>query len=190
MIDAASRRALLALARDAIAGELGAEDVLARTELAELSSLPLLAQRRGAFVTLTRHRRLRGCIGRVEPDSPLHALIPDVARSAAFSDPRFPPVVASELSSLMVEISLLSSLSPPVRARDILVGRHGVVVAGRGRRGLLLPQVAVEYGWTREEFVQQVCVKAGLARDAWRERGIRLQTFTAEVFSEDDRETR
>ena len=179
-IDFASRSALLALARGAIVADLGG--------IAEAAAppLPIFEQRCGAFVTLTQRARLRGCIGRIESDTPLRALIPDIARSAAFADPRFDPVVARDLESLVVEISLLSSLSSPVTAADVVVGRHGLLIIGRGRRGLLLPQVAVEHEWTAEEFVEQTCIKAGLDADAWRADGVRLQTFTADVFSEED----
>jgi AmmeMemoRadiSam system protein A len=180
-IDARSRIALLRLARHAIATAVGGT-----YDLAVDTTLPILAERRGVFVSLHRHARLRGCIGRVEPDDVLRALIPDVARSAAVADPRFPAVRPDELASLVVEISLLSVPAPVGAADEIEVGRHGLFVTARGRRGLLLPQVATQYGWTREEFLREVCVKAGLAPDAWRVEGVRLETFTADVFSEED----
>jgi AmmeMemoRadiSam system protein A len=180
-IDVASQSALLALARGAIVTELGgvAETVA--------PSPPIFEQRCGAFVTLMQRTRLRGCIGRIEPDTPLRTLIPDIACSAAFSDPRFAPVAARDLDSLVVEISLLSKLAAAVGPADVMVGQHGLLIVGRGRRGLLLPQVAVEHAWTAEEFLSQTCVKAGLDADAWRGDGVRLQTFTADVFSEEEK---
>jgi AmmeMemoRadiSam system protein A len=182
-VDRASRAALLRLARDAIALELGGvtpDGVDAPT--------PLLGERRGAFVSLYRAGRLRGCIGRIEPTAPLRLLVPEVARSAAFADPRFPPVREDELASLVIEISLLSALSDAVDPGEVVVGRHGVVVAARGRRGLLLPQVAREHGWSREELLAHACGKAGLARGAWRTDGVVIRTFTADVFSEAEEE--
>ncbi len=111
-------------------------------------------------------------------------MIPDVARSAALADPRFPGVQAHELASIVIEISVLSTpeLATP---EEIEVGRHGLIVSARGRRGLLLPQVATHYAWSREQFLDEVCLKAGLTADAWRDNGTRLQSFTAEIFSED-----
>jgi AmmeMemoRadiSam system protein A len=137
-------------------------------------------------VTLTVRARLRGCIGRVEPDQPLRSMIPAVACSAAFADPRFPPVGAGELTALVIEISLLSVPALLADPGDVVVGRHGLVIASHGRRGLLLPQVATEYAWSREEFLDQVCAKAGLPPGTWREPGVRIHSFTAEVFSEEE----
>lgn len=179
--DSRSRVALLRLARHAIATSLGAT-----YDLSFDATLPILAERRGAFVSLHQHTRLRGCIGRVEPDDALRALIPDVARSAALADPRFPAVRPDELASLVIEISLLSVPVVIREAAEVEVGQHGLLISARGRRGLLLPQVATQYGWTREEFLVEVCAKAGLPPDAWRADGVRLQTFTADVFSEED----
>ncbi|MCI0452503.1 MAG: AmmeMemoRadiSam system protein A [Candidatus Latescibacteria bacterium] len=183
-VDLASRRTLLAIARHAVVAAVDRESYVDTPTVDR--TLPVLSLRRGAFVTLHQHARLRGCIGRVEPDAPLRVLIPDVARAAALSDPRFPPVRADDLATIAIEISLLSVLEVVTDPGRIEVGRHGLLIAGRGRRGLLLPQVAVEYRWSREEFLAEVCQKAGLAPDAWRAEGARLQSFTADVFGEDD----
>jgi AmmeMemoRadiSam system protein A len=179
--DSRSRVALLRLARHAIATSVGGTYAVPFD-----ATLPILDERRGAFVTLHQRARLRGCIGRVQPDDVLRALIPDVARSAALSDPRFPAVRPDELESLVIEISLLSVPASIREASEVDVGRHGLFILARGRRGLLLPQVATQYRWTREEFLAEVCAKAGLPPDAWRAEGVRLQTFTADVFSEED----
>jgi AmmeMemoRadiSam system protein A len=189
-LEAAARRALLALAR----GAIEAESALRESGSAGRPSPPapgpsspvVLEQRRGAFVTLTIDARLRGCIGRVEPDQPLRWMIPAVACLAAFADPRFPPVEAGELAALVIEISLLSPPVPVADPSHVVVGRHGLSIASRGRRGLLLPQIATQYAWSREEFLDQVCAKAGLPAGAWREPGASLRSFTAEVFSESE----
>ena len=177
-LDTATQQALLALARSAIGVALGISRDLAAVDA------PVLRERRGAFVSLHVHGRLRGCIGRIEPDAPLATMLPDVARLAALNDPRFPPVTGVELRSIRIEISLLT---PPVvldDPRDAVVGRDGLMVAARGRRGLLLPQVAVEYGWTIEEFLACACEKASLPADAWQNDGVRVSAFQAEVFGE------
>lgn len=174
----AERDALLRLVRASVASALGVSPA------PEVHDAPVLAQHRGAFVTLTVRRRLRGCIGRVEPDAPLRAMLPDVARLAALADPRFPPVAAIELAVIRFEISLLTVPEPLPAPGEVEVGRHGLIIAMRGRRGLLLPQVAVEYGWSAEEFLDETCRKAGLPAQAWRDPSARLLAFEAEVFGE------
>jgi uncharacterized protein len=142
-----------------------------------------LAEYRGAFTTLHLHGKLRGCIGYVFPAQSLYRTVAETARAAAFDDPRFKPVGLSEVQGLKAEISVLSTLRP-VTPEGVVVGKHGLVVSHGNRRGLLLPQVPVEWGWDRETFLSQTCVKAGLPPDAWL-RGAELQAFTAEVFGED-----
>ncbi|HUI83894.1 MAG TPA: AmmeMemoRadiSam system protein A [Candidatus Binatia bacterium] len=142
-----------------------------------------LAEARGAFTTLHLHRRLRGCIGYVFPTQSLYRTVAETARAAAFDDPRFQPVTLAEAAELKVEVSVLSILRPIV-PEELIVGRHGLVVMQGSRRGLLLPQVPLEWGWDREAFLAQTCLKAGLAPDAWLH-GAELQAFTAEVFGEE-----
>lgn len=142
-----------------------------------------LAECRGAFTTLHLHGKLRGCIGYVFPTQSLYRTIAEAARAAAFDDPRFEPVELEEARRLKVEISVLSLLRPAV-VEDVVVGKHGLVVQLGSRRGLLLPQVPVEWDWDRETFLAQTCLKAGLPSDAWM-RGAELQVFTAEVFGEE-----
>jgi len=137
----------------------------------------------GVFVTLHRGQRLRGCMGRLESRDPLAKTVAQVAVSAALHDPRFRPVESFELPDLEIEVSVLSPFEL-ITADKIEVGRHGLVVERGAQRGLLLPQVATEYGWNRERFLEEVCEKAGLARGAWREPETRVFAFTAEVFSE------
>jgi AmmeMemoRadiSam system protein A len=141
-----------------------------------------LAQQRGAFTTLHLHGKLRGCIGYVFPLNSLYRTVAETARAAAFDDPRFEPVTWDEAGQLRIEISVLSPLRP-VRPEEVVVGVHGLVVQMGGRRGLLLPQVAVEWEWDRETFLSQTCLKAGLPPLSWRQVA-ELQAFTAEVFGE------
>ena len=126
---------------------------------------------------LDRARHLEG--GHVPP-----AVVQECAVAAATEDPRFPPVSPDELSSLRVEISVLTPLVL-IRPEEVEVGRHGLMIAQGRRRGLLLPQVPVEWGWDRETFLDQTCVKAGLPPSAWRH-GATLWAFTAEVFGEEE----
>ncbi len=171
------RALLLGVAHQAIAAAL---------EEREISLTPPslhLAELRGAFVTLHLHGRLRGCIGYVIPSQSLYRTVAEAARAAAFDDPRFEPVTRSEELGLKIEISVLSVVRP-IRPEVVVVGRHGLIVSQGSLRGLLLPQVPLEWGWDREAFLAQTCLKAGLAPDAWLH-GAELQAFTAEVFGED-----
>lgn len=142
----------------------------------------VLGEPRGAFVTLTKRARLRGCIGFIEAVKPLYRTVEECAVSAALHDPRFDPVRAEELDELHLEISVLSILED-VQPGEVEVGRHGLLISEGWQRGLLLPQVAVEWKWDREQFLAATCQKAGLAPEAWR-RGARIQAFTAQIFGE------
>ena len=141
-----------------------------------------LRQPAGAFVTLRWRGELRGCIGHVPPDKPLAQVVRDMAVAAALADPRFPPVTPEELPDLEIEISILTPLQRVENVQEIQVGRDGLVVRHEGRSGLLLPQVATEYGWDRETFLEHVCLKAGLPPDCWR-RGAEIWKFQSEVFA-------
>ncbi len=136
----------------------------------------------GAFVTLKKNDQLRGCIGRLDAAAPLRETIARMAQAAAFEDPRFPPVSLEEFDALDIEISILSPIEPCPDTELIEIGRHGLVIRSGGRSGLLLPQVPVEWGWDRQEFLQHTCRKAGLPPDAWRKQGTQLLWFEAEVF--------
>jgi AmmeMemoRadiSam system protein A len=144
---------------------------------------PHLAEPRGAFTTLHLEGKLRGCIGYVLPAQSLYRTIAETARAAAFDDPRFQPVILDEAPGLRIEISVLS-VPRPISAEDVIVGKHGLIVSQGGHRGLLLPQVPVEWGWDRETFLSQTSIKAGLAPDAWRWEA-ELQVFSAEVFGDE-----
>ncbi len=143
-----------------------------------------LQEKRGAFVTLHQHGRLRGCIGIIEALYPLQTTVIEMARSAAFKDPRFPPVSASVLPELNFEISVLSPLKDCTRPEEIIVGVHGIIIKKGPYSGLLLPQVAIEQCWDRQTFLEQTCIKAGLPPDTWKEKGIQIRIFSGEVFGE------
>jgi len=138
----------------------------------------------GAFVTLHLHGELRGCIGYIEARFPLHETIEEAAVKAALEDPRFLPLTAEEFELLEIEISVLSPLQKVSNVDEIEVGKHGLVMDGGYTRGLLLPQVATEYGWGRDQFLSQTCRKAGLPADAWKKKGVTIYSFTSDVFSE------
>lgn len=177
MMSDVDRRLLLQLARDAIVGHVTGGPVLESPE-SYLLDLP-----GAAFVTLHVRGELRGCIGHIEADAPLRRVVARCAVAACSADPRFPPVGTSELPEIDVELSLLGPLEPIAGPEDIEIGRHGLVVEMGPCRGLLLPQVAVEWQWDREAFLAHTCHKAGLPRDSWKH-GAKLWRFEAEVFGE------
>ncbi|MGC2321067.1 MAG: AmmeMemoRadiSam system protein A [Terriglobales bacterium] len=144
---------------------------------------PRLLEPRGAFTTLHLDGNLRGCVGYVYPVKALHRTVAETAVAAAFNDTRFPPVTAEAAARLKIEISVLSPILA-IAAEDIEAGRHGLVVTLGSRRGLLLPPVALEFGWDAPTFLAETCHKAGLPPDAW-ERGAVIEAFTAEVFHEE-----
>jgi AmmeMemoRadiSam system protein A len=135
------------------------------------------------FVSLHRAGELRGCIGNFARDRPLQLAVRDMALAAAFDDPRFPPLTVAELDALQVEISVLSEPSAAV-ATAVIPGLHGISISLYDRKGVFLPQVAREAGWSRETLLSQACLKAGLPCDAWRDPQAHISVFTAEVFRE------
>jgi len=150
---------------------------------------PALRRPRGAFVTLKENGQLRGCIGRFDASGPLFLTIQQMAISAALQDPRFSPVSADELDQLEYEISVLSPLKKIKTADEIKLGKHGVQVSKGLYHGVFLPQVATETGWNKEDFLSELCSqKAGLSRNCWKDPGVDLQVFTADVFSEEKKQ--
>jgi AmmeMemoRadiSam system protein A len=143
----------------------------------------VFAEKRGVFVTLHARGRLRGCIGVIEAFEPLGQSIARCAASAAFEDPRFSPVSAAELPELQIELSVLFP-PEPILPENIEIGKHGLLVSQAAKRGLLLPQVAVQQKLGREHFLEETCRKAGLAPRAWQEPETQILGFTCEVFSE------
>ena len=177
-INADDRRFLLELARATITASLC--DRLVEPPAPDSG---VLLETRGAFVTLKIDGVLRGCIGHVIGVAPLWRAVRDNAVAAAFDDPRFPPLTADELERSHIEISVLTPLCRS-SAEEVVVGRHGILIERGAARGLLLPQVATEYGWDRETFLDHTCRKAGLEPGSWRRPETTISTFSAEVFGE------
>jgi AmmeMemoRadiSam system protein A len=174
----ADRRTALALARTAICGA-----VLHRKLPEVIPSEGIFSVRCGIFVTLHVRGRLQGCIGVTEPSEPLGEAVIRCAVGAAIEDPRFAPLKEAQLEDVSIEISILSPLEP-IPPEAIEIGRHGLLVVNHGQRGLLLPKVAIEHRLTCEQFLEETCRKAGLAREAWKDPETRIFGFTCEVFSE------
>jgi AmmeMemoRadiSam system protein A len=170
------RRLLLELAHQAIVARLERREILPACYSEHLS------EPRGVFTTIYSDQKLRGCVGYPGALAPLFRAVIETAQGAAFDDPRFPPLTLAEAANLQVSLSILSPLVP-IAAEEVQVGRHGLVVSYKGRRGLLLPQVPVEHGWDRLTFLQQTCRKAGIPLDAW-QHGATIEAFTAEVFGD------
>ena len=180
-LNQAERTELLGLARAA---------VLSLSAATALPPLPPLTGRLGepggAFVTIRLGGKLRGCIGVVEATDPVAQVVREMAVRAASKDPRFDPLSPEEAASPDLELEV-SVLTQPTALRGALpdavqIGRHGLIVSGRGRRGLLLPQVATDRDWTPTQFLDHTCIKAGLPAHAWRDADTTVSAFTAEVF--------
>jgi AmmeMemoRadiSam system protein A len=182
------RKALLADARETIAARLENRRPEYRRDPALQKALAggasALLRPCGAFVTLHKNSALRGCIGRMSSPDPLEKTVRIMAAEAAFEDPRFPPLTKDEWPACDIEISALSPMEPCADPRQVEVGVHGLYLSLRGRSGVLLPQVPVEQGWNREEYLDYICVKAGLPPNAFADPEARLLTFTATVFGE------
>ena len=175
-----SRADLLRLARGTLEAHFrGEPPPRLASDRAETFGQPM-----GLFVTLHHRGELRGCIGTLAPTGDLTRVIAEYALRAALEDPRFPPLLAEELAECSIEISVLSAPEPLEKPEDLEVGRDGLILELRGRRGLLLPQVATEWGFDRERFLAEVLRKAGLPPEAWRDPQARVWLFRAEVFSE------
>jgi AmmeMemoRadiSam system protein A len=144
---------------------------------------PVLLEKRGAFVTLKKNDELRGCIGYPLPYKTLYETIIDVAVSAATQDFRFEPLTLEELSEMKTEISVLTLPEPIKDVKEIELGRHGIIVSKGSSKGLLLPQVPVEWNWDLETYLEHGCLKAGLAEDEWKKEA-KIEVFCAQVFSE------
>ena len=175
------QRDLLALAREALQAHFDGHPRPA------LPGESVLASPGSAFVTLTRRsdHDLRGCIGFIESGRTLAAVVAEATVAAATRDDRFAPVAEAELPALQIDISVMGPLEP-IDPEDVEVGVHGLVVQYGSRRGLLLPQVPLEHGWDREQFLEWTCRKAGLPVDTWRKPGCEVLAFTAQVFGEDE----
>jgi AmmeMemoRadiSam system protein A len=181
MLNPEQRNRLLQIARSSIAAVLeGRRPDLNPGHLDEVLRRPS-----GAFVSLHKSgRELRGCIGSIQPVHPLYLAISDSAINAAFRDPRFFPLARQELVDVHIEISVMSPIVPVRHPEEIEVGRDGLIISRGRHAGLLLPQVATEYGWDRNTFLEQTCMKAGLPAGVWRSADCLIERFSAEVFGE------
>ena len=181
-LSAEDKQTLLHLARQTL------NDYLGNGRLPDFEpASPSLLQPRAAFVTLRVRETgdLRGCIGEVIAREPLWKCVLNMAIAAATSDPRFPPVAIGEVPHLHIEISALTPMQP-IKPEEVVVGRHGLMIVKGLDRGLLLPQVPVEQGWGREEFLRGLCRKAWLSPNAWKDKDTQLYGFEAEVWGEEE----
>jgi len=172
------RRAILELARQGVR-----HAALHGRPLNIFPQTGIFAERSGLFVSLHAGRKLRGCIGIIESPATLGENLVQSAADAALRDPRFSPVRLDEVDGLDIEVSLLSPMQP-IRPEEVQIGRHGLLVERHGRRGLLLPQVATEHRLSREQFLAETCIKAGLQREAWREPETRIHGFECVIVAE------
>jgi uncharacterized protein (TIGR00296 family) len=183
LLDAKEGDVAVQLARGAI------EYAIAKKPKPSLSLTPIFGDKRGVFVTLTKAGELRGCIGFPYPVMPLGDAIEEAAVAAATGDPRFPAVRRDELATIRLEVTILTvpfpvEGDPEKRPEKIEVGRHGLIVRGRGTSGLLLPQVATEYGWDSMTFLDHTCIKAGLSERCWTHPNVEVLTFEGQIFTE------
>jgi hypothetical protein len=165
------------------------DHVCAKKPKPVLKLTPVFHEKRGVFITISKMGELRGCIGLPYPVMPLGEAIEHAAAAAALEDPRFPPVKKEELGDISLEVTILTvpvtlEASPSQRPRKIEIGRHGLIVRGMGTSGLLLPQVATEYGWDTTTFLEHTCIKAGLSEDCWKNGSVEFLTFEGQIFSE------
>jgi len=172
------KKLLLEVARRAMSAAVEGREFAG--QLPELSNPQNLG---GAFVTLHRRGRLRGCVGQVASSQSLIETVVHCAKAAALEDPRFDRVRPDELSEIEIELSILSGLET-IAPEQIQAGKHGLMVSFGRQRGVLLPQVATQFRWSGRRLLEETCVKAGLDRDAWKNAKVRVQAFTAEIFSE------
>ncbi len=174
------KRLLLRIARESVEAA-----VSGRRFTISVPESKRLRQKAGAFVTLHSRGDLRGCIGLIEGRLPLYETVAEMAEKSAIADPRFNRVTPDEIQDIDIEISVLSPLKKVGAPEDVAVGTHGVLIEMGFARGLLLPQVATENGWNREEFLRYVCLKAGLGQEDYKDPRAIMYVFTAEVFSEE-----
>jgi len=179
MLNAAQKKRLIEIARQTMEAYIKDGNI---TEFKEED--PALLRVQGAFVTLHKSGELRGCIGNIIGQEPLYLTVRDMAVESSTRDPRFPPVTASELKDIKIEISVLSEPKAVVKVDEITMGTHGVILKQGFRSAVYLPQVATETGWARDEFLSNLCRKAGLPPNAWKDKNTELLTFTAQVFNE------
>jgi len=171
------KKTLRQIAQSAIEGRLKGARPAKVEALTEI-----LKEMRGAFVSLHKRGQLRGCIGHIQGTKPLYQTVEEMAAAAAFEDPRFNPVAVEELKELELEISVLTPLRRIQDIAEIEVGKHGIYIKKGFHSGLLLPQVATQYNWERMTFLEETCRKAGLPRNAWKEKDAEIYLFSADIF--------
>jgi AmmeMemoRadiSam system protein B/AmmeMemoRadiSam system protein A len=176
-LDTDAQHLLKKIAREAISSTLENRTYAGPEVLPDILKSPC-----GAFVTLTVNHQLRGCIGHITASAPLSDTVRQVAVAAAFEDPRFSPVTENEWTHIDLEVSVLTPLERVESIEDITPGVHGLYIRRGLQSGLLLPQVATEYGWNRETFLEQTCRKAGLRKNDWKESDTEIYWFKAQVF--------
>lgn len=173
---------LLQLARKTISGKLGIDEGIDTLDFPD----EIFMKETGAFVTIHLDGQLRGCIGYIQGIKPMPETVLEVSLSSAFKDPRFIPLSEKEYPYIDIEISIMSPVEHVMNIDDIVIGRDGLIVSKGHNRGLLLPQVPVEQGWDKTEFLTHTCLKAGLEGDSWKKEGVKIEKFSAQVFSEKD----
>jgi uncharacterized protein (TIGR00296 family) len=173
-------KALLSIARENII------HYLTHNEMMSVHDIPAeFEEKRGVFVTLKKNETLRGCIGYPEPVYPLITALLDSSVSAALRDPRFPPITLKEMDTLTVEVTVLTEPEKIVAdPKNVTVGEDGLIVEKGYYRGILLPQVPVEWEWDAETFLCQTCMKAGLPPDCWLDKETIVYSFQGQIFSE------
>jgi len=184
VIGSAQAKELIRVARKAVAEAFEGREFIPEDEFRRKYS-----EKRGVFITILTHPRkeLRGCIGVPYPVMPLWQAVIHSALSSAFKDPRFQPLKREELDKVIFELSILTVPEEIDKGRlfeEVRIGSHGLIVEKGSAKGLLLPQVAVKYGWDPREFVENTCLKAGLSRECWKEKDVKIYRFSGEVYEE------
>jgi hypothetical protein len=182
ILNEAEQKTLLRLARDVLQGIT--KDRSYQPDYSKYDLTPHLKEKSRLFVTLTKGGDLRGCIGHVQAIVPIYEGVVENTFSAAFRDPRFPPVRADEVPDIRIEISINTPQRLLKDVNKIVIGKHGLVIEKGWNRGILLPQVPVEWKWNRDEFLKHICLKAGLPTDAWKDKDTKLYSFSSQVFHE------
>ena len=180
-IPPSSQKRLIGLSRQTLESFVGG----AANSTETIEDPYLLTSQYGAFVSLHRGEELRGCIGTCFPTRPLYETVIEMTEAAASRDHRVAPISGSELPEILIDISVLSPLQLVNDPLSLEVGKHGLHVASGEKRGVLLPQVATQYGWDMEKFLSQTCIKAGLTKDGWKRPGTKISSFTALIIEEE-----
>lgn len=152
-----------------------------------LKPTPFLEQQKGVFVTLKKNGVLRGCIGSIVPHKPLYQLLPEMAYNAAFKDSRFAPLDCRELPNIQFSVSILTEPYAVPDYTHIIIGTHGIILSKKGKSAVFLPEVPIEFGWNKEQTLQQLSLKAQLPYDAWRDSDTQFRVFEAINFGEPSR---